>query len=82
MKYNRSTCKVHGVLEYIKYNLIRKGVDLIRKGVAASPGIGAEAAGRGLDEDWDYSPLAGLGLVWDWDWKSELMDRTETRVSK
>ena len=24
----------------------------------------------------------GLGLVWDWDWKSELMDRTETRVSK
>jgi hypothetical protein len=29
-------------------------------------GIGAEAAGRGLDEDWDYSPLAGartgLGL--------------------
>ena len=33
---NRSTCKVHGVLEYIKYNLIIKGVDLIRKGVAPS----------------------------------------------
>ena len=31
MEYNRSTCKVHGVLEYTEYKIIRKGVEIIRK---------------------------------------------------